>query len=121
MKRFRIAHWARDGSFSHVYEDNNKYLIGMNGLVYENYGESWEKPFWEVVFDGGRQPVIEQYTGFNDNDGNEIYEGDNLMDEDGEISVVKYEKGCFMYEYPNGMSYTLDIGPDYKIVGNIHQ
>ena len=51
-------------------------MVGLDGTVYENYGKSFKEPFWESVFDANVS--IQQFTGIQDHNGIDIYEGDIL-------------------------------------------
>lgn len=49
-----------------------------------------------VSLDELKDIVALQFTGFEDKNGREIFEGDILQDEDGKRRNVIFRKGCFM-------------------------
>ena len=92
--KFRICYTDQNGKKSIIYSDNNRFLIGLNGKVYENYGKDWKNPMWEEVFDSYEPPIIQQYTGLKDKYDNPIYEGD----------IVKWDNLNYLVEW-NDIAY----------------
>lgn len=53
MLKFRIIFWKNIPERTSIIDETNfypNYFIGLNGVLYENYG-TVEKPIFEVVFD----------------------------------------------------------------------
>lgn len=51
--KFRITFWKNQPDRTFIVDENNffpQYFIGLDGLLYENYGTK-ENPIWETVFD----------------------------------------------------------------------
>ena len=132
--KFRICYTAQNGEKRIIYNDE-RYLIGLDGKIYENYGKSSKEPVWENIFDG--EGYLEQYTGLKTEDSKEIYAGDIVTlegfgDEPPEKRIVQWSnhdgiwecapKGCKDYCWDNGFDEAaLSMYPGVKVIGNIFE
>jgi hypothetical protein len=121
--KFRICYTAQNGPKSLIYSDDKRYLITLDGKVLENYGKDWKKPFWEEVFDADEQPIIQQYTGCHDSDNKEIYEGDIVQYNNGDvirIGYIEFMSGIFFLNYNDETDEELGylLVSNLKVIGN---
>jgi len=66
--------------------------------------------------------IIQQYTGMNDADGNKIFEGDFLEDEQGMCTRVSFKGGSFVIEFGYGSTCTLaSLAAFNTVIGNIYE
>lgn len=82
-----------------------------------------EKPFNDQRLAKIDDLIIEQFTGLEDKNGTEIYEGDILIDDTGEpieYWVVKFSEGGFIGECA-GVAEPLFELTNLEVVGNIHK
>lgn len=73
--KFRICHTAQNGCKT-VHYDNNQFIIGLDGQIYQNYANDWKNPVWAKPFDSVEPPILQQFTGATDKNDRFIYEGD---------------------------------------------
>jgi len=119
--KFRICYTAQNGDKNIIYSDD-RFLIGLNGEIYENYGKDWKSPAWESPFDCSEPPIIQQYTTAHDKNGKEIYEGD-ILNYRGRIGIVEFFASmyvcCWDDETDDELAYMM-IG-DMEVIGNIFE
>jgi len=104
-----------------VYGDLIHYATEKDGIQYDNIGISNDFEHHEVD-----PSTVGQYTGLNDKDGKEIWEGDWLRVCVGYVSTVSFEDGGFVsvYKHPeDGETIPLfdAIGKETTVIGNIHE
>jgi len=63
-----------------------------------------------------------QFTGMSDNDGNNVYEGDILLDENNYYWLVSFLDGRFIAHVPDTIYDFVNLDDyQFSVVGNIHQ
>lgn len=139
MIKFRVIHIVHD-IVSIIY-DTDGYVIDQKGNLYENYGESFVKPVWEVPFDS--ECKVSLFTGLKDKNDKEIYDGDILKISDDysnellaivefnninypEIhgwNLVKCTSKKFDYPKHRAIDYYYGVGPEpyHEVIGNIYE
>ena len=116
------------------YEEKYYYNIGLvNGNIYADLGDNYGDENWQIIgHTDDSDFIIEQYTGINDRQGFEIYEGDVVEVEEKEYqynevmtnkyqATVVFREGCFKLVEENGlMDMIYNKADKCKVVGNIH-
>ena len=115
--KFRILYTDKRGEKSIIY-DSNRYLIGLDGTVFENYGTEVD-PIWEVPFDVAELPIVQRFTGCHDSNKNDIWEGD-IISYDGRKATIEFFAGSFFAnwgdETDDDLAYlTID---NIEVIGN---
>jgi hypothetical protein len=87
-----------------IYDKTEKRMKFLDGV--------WNMPDPSYDFDD-----IQQFTGLLDRFGVEIYEGDVIDFENGYVSAIRFEDGCFLLDdciFRNDLSHGIIIGNIYE-------
>jgi len=87
--------------------------IGYPASIYSDKHGEWRKICGET---------LGQYTGLKDKNGEKIFDGDILHDEDRTCGIVEFSKGRFVGNF-DGRTYYYELYLDAEkseVIGNIH-
>jgi len=128
MEKFKAKCWIEK---RHKMYDVLQIMIKEDGTscLIKNDGKTAEEELYDELYDFwviGVEPLL--YTGRNDMNGKEIYEGDILFNSFfGDYWIVAYEKGSFILKLNNSkhfeyLSYVTGFkGSAFKKVGTIYE
>lgn len=119
-----------------MYQDNSPYPAAYSFQIYGNgnigYCPTFESEdlmsfYTDVDPENEKLKIaVMQYTGRNDKNGNEIYEGDILENRGSPFVRVEFRKGCFyLINDERNVEWSKSFDgvyfPHYKVVGNIYE
>lgn len=124
---FRAKAINRDSGYHRTLYKNGDWVYG---LVTKLYNPQFENLPMEMTDVNGISVIevdyetVGQYIGINDVNNYKIFEGDivNILTENEEIGVIKYEDGCYIVEADSFCVNFYDNinGNEVEIIGNIY-
>ena len=130
MREIKFRAWDDESNLM-IYSDfrNAKLYNAYYAFETDSKGQlkcSWETEWAESCTpDGGEFKNLMQYTGFKDDNGIEIYEGDILerIDSEKERFVIEFDNdkcGFMLDYYETDELYNFEELPDCRIIGNVY-
>jgi hypothetical protein len=117
MREIKFRAWDLDYK-----QMDGHFYIHSKGAVYETASQTYDTPNIEI--DENPNLIIMQFTGLQDKNGVEIYEGDVIDYGQGRFAEIVYWKGRFTMKGLNFSDGTPSCIVDfytYPVVGNIHE
>jgi uncharacterized phage protein (TIGR01671 family) len=121
MRTIKFRAW--DGKNKYILDCSYGNWISFDGVLYEEANLKYNTPNTEI--EKSKDLTLMQFTGLQDKNGKEIYEGDILKgNSKTRKSVVTFAEGIFWANYGNGqleLSILLDPEKEVQVIGNIYQ
>lgn len=127
MRDIKLRFWDKENK-SMVYQDKESlYPTGLYKIICDDFTNFQFRLFRlkDNIFNQfvEVESVKMEYTGFKNEKGVEIYEGDLLVDRNDleEVGKVFFEEGCFQVQW-DGIAENLFENCDvYEVIGNIYE
>jgi len=127
MKEIKLRAWCEDNKEMYHPDENYEFWIDNNSIgFYPRYDKDSFQGFNTIPAEHEKQIVVMQYTGEEDKNGNEEYEGDIIkVTHDTfdwqHIGVIKYEKGRFFVDCQDYSPDLIHPSHVYEKLGNIYE
>lgn len=105
-----------------AYVDNNIYsVVGWNGS-FIILSRKFESKYVQSINVKRKDVIIMQGSDIEDRKGNEIFNGDIVINSDKDIGIVRFKDGAFEVDFKEYIPVLLGlINDDVEIIGDIHR
>lgn len=105
-----------------AYVDNKIYsVVGWNGS-FIILSRKFESKYVQSINVKRKDVIIMQGSGIEDRKGNEIFNGDIVINSDKDIGIVRFKDGAFEVDFKEYIPVLLGlINDDLEIIGNVYK